>query len=109
MEQLQNDPLDLFVAGIIKDKSLPIVDDEVRKQLERDLKARLVDEINRALLHALPSERLDELERIAGADVDQSAIQKVIKDSGINVKKVTLETMLRFRDLYLGSQSTQGQ
>ncbi len=107
VEQPSKDSFELFVEHIVADKGLPVADDEVRQQLVQDLKARLGDQINRALVAALPEDKFEQLERIVNEGGEEAAIQEVIAQSGIDIKKITLETMLTFRDLYLGVASDQ--
>ena len=95
--------LDTFVNGILDDKQLPGVDGEVREQLATDLKQRLLDQINRAVIDALPEDKLSELDAMMDRpDLSEQDVQSFIASSGIDVKRITVETMLRFRDLYLG-------
>jgi FKBP-type peptidyl-prolyl cis-trans isomerase (trigger factor) len=98
------DEFDTFINGILDDKKLPGLDDEVRAQLVRDLRQRLLDQINRAVIEALPEDKLVELDAaMDNPDVSEDQVQRLIVDSQIDVKRITAETMLRFRDLYLGS------
>lgn len=97
------DELDTFINDILDDKKLPGLDEEVRAQLARDLRQRLLDQINRAIIEALPEDKLGELDAAMDrSDVSEEHIQRLIIDSGIDIKRITVETMLRFRDLYLG-------
>lgn len=97
------DELDTFINGILDDKKLPGLDEEVRAQLVRDLRVRLLDQINRAVIEALPEDKLTELDAaMDNSDATDEQVQRLIVDSGVDVKRITVETMLRFRDLYLG-------
>ena len=100
---MQKDELDVFVERLLAEKALPGVSDEVKVQLVADLKQRLLDQINRALIDALPEEKLgafnDLLDDEATSD-DQ--VQRFVAESGVDAQAVTLETMLRFSELYLG-------
>ena len=44
--------LDPFIEDILRDKKLPAIDDAVRTQLVSDLKDRLLDQIDRAIIEA---------------------------------------------------------
>lgn len=99
---MAGDELDKFIADILEAKQLSGVDDLVRDQLISDLKNSLLDQINRALINALPEDKLDELNTMLEDDsVADEAVQQFIMDSGVNVQRVTVETMLAFRSLYL--------
>lgn len=101
---MSGDELDKFIGDILEAKQLSGVDDEVRTQLIADLKQQMLDQINRALIDALPEEKLDEFNALLEdeASSDES-IQSFIMNSGVDVNKVTVATMLRFRELYLQS------
>lgn len=94
--------LDQFVTQIINEKRLSGVTDDVRAQLVDDLKRELMAQINRALIDALPEEKLDAFNLLLEDETsDETIIQQFIMNSGIDVTNITARTMLRFRDLYL--------
>jgi hypothetical protein len=65
--------------------------------------------IERALLDALPDDKLHELDAlIDSGQVTDEAIKKIIESSGIDAKQITMDTMLRFRDLYLEGPERSG-
>lgn len=97
------DEMDKFINQILDAKQLSGVTDDVRLQLVDDLKQRLLDQINRALVDALPEEKISVFNSLLDDDtIDDVAIQQFIAESGVDVKGVTLRTMLRFSELYLG-------
>lgn len=99
---MAGDELDRFINEMLEAKKLSGVTDDVRSQLVSDLKQRLYDQINRALIDALPDEKMDEFERLLDdASLDDGSIQQFIINSGVDVKRVTTATMLRFYDLYV--------
>ncbi len=102
---MQQDELDKFINQILDEKQLSGVSDEVRVQLVADLKERLTDQINRALIDTIPEQKIDELNNLLdNSEVTDEQIQQFIIDCGVDDKKVALETMLRFAELYLGRQ-----
>lgn len=96
--------LDMFINDILDVKGLSGVDDEVRQQLKTDMQNELLDQINRALIGAMPDERIDGFNQLLDADPSHAKLESYIVESGVDVKKVTIETMLRFRALYLGAE-----
>jgi len=99
---MAGDELDQFVNEMLDAKRLSGVTDDVRTQLVSDLKQRLLDQINKALIDALPDEKMDEFERLLDDDsLADEQIQQFIVNAGVDVKKVTTVTMLRFYDLYV--------
>lgn len=99
---MAEDELDKFIDEIITRKQLPGVTEDVRVQLVADLKNRLLEQINRALIDALPDDKLDEFNNLLdlGTNSDDE-LQQFMSQSGVDVQNVTVKTMLLFRDLYL--------
>jgi hypothetical protein len=99
---MQGDEFDKFIEEILDQKDLPGVTPDVRTQLQADLKQRLIDQINAALIDALTDEQAQEFNNLLDDPAfDDTAAQEFMSKSGVNVRKVTAHTMLRFRDLYL--------
>lgn len=101
---MDQDVLSKFINDIIDAKNFKTLDGDVRQQLEQDLKNRLLDQIDRAVLGALPEDKIDGLNDLLDRDASQQEVQQYIANSGVDTKKITLETMLRFRSLYLGDK-----
>jgi len=99
---MDQDALSKFINDIIDAKNFKTLDSDVRQQLEQDLKNRLLDQIDRAVLGALPENKIDGFNDLLDRNASQQEIQQYIANSGVDTKKITLETMLRFRSLYLG-------
>ena len=101
---MDQDALSKFINDIIDAKNFKTLDGDVRQQLEKDLKNRLLDQIDRAVLGALPENKIDGFNELLDRDASKQEIQQYVATSGVNTKKITLETMLRFRSLYLGDK-----
>lgn len=101
---MDQDALSKFISDIIDAKGYKTLDSDVRRQLEQDLKNRLIDQINRAVLEALPENKIDGFNDLLDRGASQQEVQQYIATSGVDTKKITLETMLRFRSLYLGDK-----
>lgn len=101
---MATDELDQFINEMLDAKKLTGVAIDVRIQLVSDLKERLLDQINRALIDSLPDDKMEEFESLLdNPNIGDTAVQQFIADSGIDVKKITTTTMLRFYDLYVAS------
>ena len=99
----QPDSIDQFLGQIIDAKQIAVDTPEVRQQLIKDLRARLMEQIDRAMISAPSEEQLDRLNvMLAGDDVQADEIQEFFRQSGINGEQVALNTMMRFRRYYLG-------
>lgn len=93
-----------FIDQLIVDKQLSGVDDEVRVQLKADLMQSLLDQIDRAAIDALPENKAEELSsKLDDENFSADDVTKFIQDSGVDMQQVSLVTMLRFRDLFLGA------
>lgn len=96
--------VDKFIDQLITDKQLSGVTDEVRVELKQDLTQRLLDQIDRAVIDALPEDKATELsEKLDDDNFSSDDATKFIQESGVDMQNVALVTMLRFRDLYLGA------
>ncbi len=105
---MERDPFSRFIGEMLDAKQFSGLDDDVRQQLETDLKASMLDQIDRAVIDALPEDRVSGLNVLLDEGADEQNVQAYITESGVDVQRVTLEAMLRFRDLYLGeAQSTE--
>lgn len=101
---MNQDAISKFISDIIDAKGYKTLDSDVRRQLEQDLKNRLLDQIDRAVLEALPENKIDGFNDLLDRNASQQEVQQYIATSGVDTKKITLETMLRFRSLYLGDK-----
>lgn len=96
------DELDQFINEMLDAKQISGLTDEVRAQLVSDLKQRLLDQINKALIDALPEDKMDEFEQLLDNEsAGDAEMQQFIANAGVDVKKVATVTMLRFYDLYV--------
>ena len=77
---------------------------EGRVQIAGEIKDELVQQINRAILMELPDEKLDEIDqKMEAGEMNPEDLQQFVQDSGVDVAKITTETMLYFKAFYLGN------
>ena len=104
------DQLDTFIKDIIDAKQLPGITEEAKVGLIEEMRERLLDQINRALIEALPEEKTVEFSTLLdNENITDEEVQAFIANSGVDVEKVTAKTMLAFRGLYLQNQSERAQ
>ena len=97
------DPFKTFVTEMLDSKEWSSrVEGDGRVQLEQDLHKRLMDQIDQAVVENLPDDKIDGLNDLLDKAATSDEVQQYIAGSGVDVKRITLETMLRFRELYLG-------
>lgn len=96
--------LDSFIEGLINDKNIEGLTPEGRKQIANEIKDELVRQINHAILMELPDDKLDEIDqKLESGEIKPEELQAIVQDSGVNIAKITTETMLYFKAFYLGS------
>lgn len=97
--------IDEFIESLLNDKGIE-VEPDIREDLKADMKKRLEDQINRAAIQALSEEKADELaKKLEDPNFTNEDMAKFMQDSGVNLAEVALETMLKFRGFYLGTEA----
>lgn len=105
---MEQEELDRFVSSLIAEKHIEGITPEGRARVAQEIKEQLVEQINRAVLDRLPDEKLDELNRLMDAgNFGAEDMQNFINNSGVDIPKVTAETLLYFRSFYLGKTGNQ--
>ena len=97
--------IDEFIESLLNDKGVTDVDPEIREELKADMKKRLEDQINRAAIETLSEEKAAELAKLIDEpDFTNEKMTEFMQNSGVNLTEVALETMLKFRSFYLGTE-----
>lgn len=95
--------LDLFVDQLMKDKGMTELSEDIRKEIHDDLKEKLVFQVNRAVVSALPDEKLDELNtKLDAGEVSEEEMMKIVTEAGIDTDAIVQKTLEDFREVYLG-------
>ena len=97
---MPDNSLDEFINEMLTAKKLPGMNDDVRLILLDEIREQLTKQINKAIISALPDDKLDEFGELLDQK-DTAGIQEFIANSGVDIKRISIETMLLFRDLYL--------
>ena len=100
--------IDYFVRGIMQEKGVDAPTPEIKQDVFENLKADLLEQIDRSLIAELPDNKLDELNNMATQDgkIDPAIVAKMIEEANLNVSEITGATMARFRDIYLGQTTS---
>lgn len=94
--------LDEFIENLLNEKGIE-VEPDIKEELKADMKAKLLDQINRAAIQSLSEEKAEELTKlIEQPDFTNEKMTEFIQNSGVNLTEVALDTMLKFRSFYLG-------
>jgi hypothetical protein len=89
---------------MLDEKKMPREPAEVREQLKKDLTQRLMDQIDSAIIAELSEKQADEFNKMLDDPATTDArIEEFMKSTGIDRGRVALETMLRFKSLYIGN------
>ena len=103
---MQMQSIDDFVESVLKDKGITDVDPEVKADLMEEMKTRLMDQINKAAIMQLSEEKAAELaEKIKDPEFTDEKLTEFMQNSGVNLTQVALDTMLKFRGFYLGTEA----
>ena len=103
---MQMQSIDDFVESILKDKGITDVDPEVKADLMEEMKTRLMDQINKAAIMQLSEEKAAELaEKIKDPEFTDEKLTEFMQNSGVNLTQVALDTMLKFRGFYVGTEA----
>ena len=94
--------IDQFVEQLIEQKGLKGLDDETRAGVKAELTQRLMEQIDRAAIEALPEEKAVELAKLADdPSFTNEQMMEFVRNSGVDLAQVALNTMVQFRDFYL--------
>lgn len=97
--------IDDFITSLLDDKGITDVSADTRQELEADLKHRLIDQINKAAIMELSEDKASELaELIEKPDFTPEKMTDFMQNSGVNLTEIALDTMLKFRNFYLGTE-----
>ena len=101
--EMQN--VDSFIDQLLKDKGITDLEPDVLKDLREDLGKRLIDQINKAAVMQLSEEKATELANLVDdPDFTNEKMTEFMQNSGVNLTEVALDTMLKFRSFYLGTE-----
>ncbi|MBR2989662.1 hypothetical protein IKF40_01905 [Candidatus Saccharibacteria bacterium] len=102
--------INLFVEGLMDEKGIKPESEQMRKDIFDDLKTKVMTELDRSLVSALPDDKLEELSKEAEekGQLDPEVVAKAIEEAGVDVGEVAGVTMAKFRELYLGENQESG-
>ena len=99
--------IDLFIRGIMEEKGVRPQSEEMRQDLIDDLKAQLLEQIDRSLVAELPDDQLEELNQMAikNGEIPPELVAQKIAEANLNTNEIIGVTMNRFREIYLGQNT----
>lgn len=99
--------INLFIVGLMDERGIQYGDEPYKSDIFQELKTRLLTELDRSLVAALPDDKLDEFSKVVAQDgkIDPDVVAKAVVDTGVDVEKVAGETMAKFKEIYLGEDT----
>ncbi len=96
--------VDDFIESLLNERGITEIEPDIKAELKEDMKKRLMDQINKAAIMQLSEEKAAELaEKVNAPDFTNEKMTEFMQNSGVNLTEVALDTMLRFRNFYLGT------
>lgn len=99
---MAEDALDKFIDEIIMLGDFSSVSEEVKLILATDLKEKLLNQVNRAIIDAMNDQQVEEFNNfLQEGQKNDEQVQRFVANFGIDSKIIAARAMLRFRSLYL--------
>ena len=96
--------IDDFIESLLKEKGITDVEGDIKEDLKNEMKNELMNQINEAAIYELSEDKAAELtELMNDPNFSNEQMTEFIQQSGVNLTQVTLDTMLKVRNFYLGT------
>ena len=100
---MQNQGVDEFLASLLDENGITDLDPKIRQDLIDDLRERLFNQINKEAILRLSEEKASELStKLDDPNFTGDDMAQFLRDNGVNLTEVALDTMIKFRGFYLG-------
>ena len=97
---------ELYLERIVDSAHGTAVPPALRAQIIQDLYGRLQNHLLTSLLQALPNEESDAFTKFMSSTPNEEEIQKFFEEHIPNYQEAMAESLLEFRDVYVGSIKT---
>lgn len=98
--------MDDFVDYLLRKQGIDGASDQVmRRKTHAQVKARLIDFLNRRLIAAMPSRTLARFDKLMDTNPSAAQIQQFVNDNLPNRDQVARAAMTEFMTLYLGDRA----
>lgn len=95
--------INVFVDKMMADKGLDAMGAEEQQGLRKSLRAKVEEQVERAMLSALTDAQLVELERMMDEGASDAELDKFFDESGADFDGAVHEAMTEFRKAFLNS------
>ncbi len=91
-----------FIRQVLADNGVTGLDEDVMDNLVKEMREYLIDQIDIAAVSKLPDDKAEELKnKMEDPNFSDEDLQEFMKNSGVDLTQVALNTMLKFRNFYL--------
>lgn len=95
--------INTFVDKMMVDKDLGAMGAEERDALRKNLRQKAEEQIEQAMLAALPDKKLLELEQLVDTDASDDVLDDFFANCGVDFTKAAEQAMVEFRKAFLNS------
>lgn len=95
--------INTFVDKMMVDKDLGAMSTEEREALRKNLRQKAEEQIEQAMLAALPDKKLLELEQLVDAGASDDVLDNFFANCGVDFTKAAEQAMVEFRKAFLNS------
>lgn len=94
--------LEIFVDRLVEEKNLPKdLEKEVIDQIKSDLLERAEDRVNAVIINNLPSDKLEEFNKILDENKPDEEVRKFCADNIPNLPELIATELISFKQTYL--------
>ncbi len=92
-----------FLENLLVEKGLTNLGNQTKANMINEMQTLLLDQINKAAIMKLREQQVDELNSLIESEqFTNEKMTEFMVNSGVNLTEVALDTMLKFREFYLG-------
>ena len=97
--------IDNFLAQILEDKGYTDLDPEVKQGVVDEMRETLMRQMDKEAILRLSDEKAEELSaKLDDPNFTSDDMAQFLRDNGVNLSEVALETMINFRNFYIGTE-----
>lgn len=95
--------INTFVDKMMADKGLGVMSAEQQEELRKNLRVKVEEQIEQAMLRALSDAQLLELEKLVDNGASDEELDAFFESSGADFTKAAEQAMVEFRNAFLNS------
>lgn len=91
-----------FCRKLIEMKQMSGLSDAVIDGMANDMANELSNRIEKAIISAMTFDEIDKLQKMLSENSKQEKVDEFIRNSSVDVDQITIQTMISFKEFYLG-------